>query len=123
MVTRHGLMRGAKRGPTLSVVGVLFIALACANGDISITHGADGRPEWSRRLAAGVPLGISVDSARRIMERNGFRCREAAESISSLWCEKLSRTAFVQRRWQAAFSLDTQRRVNAVRGSTGLTSP
>lgn len=101
----------------------LLIGLACARRDTSITHGADGSPEWSRRLAAAVPLGVSGDSARGIMERNGFRCREGIDSIASLWCDKLSRKAIVQRRWQAVINLDAQRRVHQVHGSTGLIGP
>jgi len=100
---------------------LLLIALACAQQDTSITHGADGQPEWSRRLAAAVPLGVAVDSARRIMDTNGFHCHEGADSVSYLSCEKLSGKAVVQRRWQAIVNLDAQRRVHDVRGSTALT--
>lgn len=100
----------------------LLIAVACARRDASITHGADGAPEWSRHLTAAVPLGIPADSARRIMEGNGFRC-EVADSVASLWCDKRSGKALVQRRWQAVVTLDAHRRVKEVRGSTGLIGP
>jgi len=108
---------------TASVTVLLYIALACANRDTSITHGADGQPEWSRRLTAAVPLGIPVDSARRIMEINGFQCREGADSVSSLWCDKRSGKSIVERRWQAVINLNAQRRVYEVRGSTSLIGP
>lgn len=98
----------------------LFIALSCGSRDTSITHGADGQPEWSRRLAAAVPLGSSVDSVRRIMESNGFQCREEADSGFHLSCAKLSGKAVVQRRWQAFVDLDARRLVYEVRGSTAL---
>jgi len=99
----------------------LLMVLACAKPDTTITHGADGQREWSRRLAAAVPLGISVDSARRTMDANGFQCREGEDSVSYLSCAKLSGKAVVQRRWEAVVHLDAQRRVNDVRGSTSLT--
>jgi hypothetical protein len=101
---------------------VLTVAPGCERRDTSITHGADGAPEWSRHLAAAVPLGISADSARRIIESNGFHCH-GADTIAHFWCDKLSRKAIVQRRWQAAFDLDAKRRVDQVRGFTGLIGP
>jgi len=113
----------ASNARTAAIIIVLFIALACGNRDTSITHGADGQPEWSRRLSAAVPLGISVDSAGRIMESNGFRCREGADSVFYLSCEKLSSKAVVQRRWQAVLNLDARRRVYGVRGFTALIRP
>jgi type II secretory pathway component PulK len=108
---------------TAPLVVALFIGLACAKRDTSITHGADGTPEWSRHLAAAVPVGISADSARRVMEGNGFSCREGADSVAYLWCDKRSDKAMVQRRWEAVVKLDAQRRVYEVRGSTDLIGP
>jgi len=101
----------------------LFVAAGCSNRDTSITHGADGEPEWSRRLAAAVPLGIAVDSARRILEGSGFRCGKTPDSASVLSCEKVSGKAVVQRRWNALVKPDSQRRVYEVFGSTGLSRP
>jgi hypothetical protein len=106
-----------------SVIVLLLIAPACANRETSITHGADGQPEWSRRLAAGVSLGISADSARHIMESSGFTCREGADGVFYLSCEKRSRKGIVQRRWHAIVNLDARRRVHDVHGSTALTRP
>ena len=109
---------------TACLVGLALGASACDPRDQTITRGADGAPEWSRRLSAAVPLGAPVDSARLVMEHNGFQCREGADSVAYIWCDKLSvKKAPVQRRWQAVMTLDEQRRVHQVRASTGLTGP
>jgi|RhiMethySRZTD1v2_1073278.scaffolds.fasta_scaffold554236_1 hypothetical protein len=110
---------------------ILFLATSlallggCGPRDATITHGADGAPEWSRHLASAVPVGITADSARAIMTRNGFTCRSGSDTVAHLWCEKQSggRVAIVRRRWQAALNLDERQRVVAVRGSTGLIGP
>jgi hypothetical protein len=99
------------------------VGVACARPDRTITRGADGEPEWSRHLAAAVPRGISGDSARSVMQRNGFRCQEGVDSVAHVWCDKLSDKTVVQRCWQAVINLDSQRRVYEVRGSTGLIGP
>ena len=106
-----------------SLLSLSLIAFACSTRDTSITHGADGQPEWSRRLAAAVPPGIPGDSARRVMESSGFRCRTRADSGSHLSCDKISGTLMVERRWQAIIDLDAQGRVNQVSGSTALSRP
>jgi hypothetical protein len=95
-------------------------SLACAR-DRSITHGADGAPEWERRLARAIAPGMIVDSARGTMERNGFRCEISA---ADLWCDKESggRLAIVRRRWQATFAIQDGR-VRAINGTTGLIGP
>ena len=108
---------------TTAAMTLVAAGLACARPDRTITRGADGEPEWSRRLAAAVPRGISADSARSVMQRNGFRCQEGSDSVAYVWCDKLSDRAIVQRRWQAVINLDSQRRVYEVRGSTGLIGP
>ena len=106
------------------LVGLTLGASACDPRDQTITRGADGAPEWSRRLSAAVPIGAPGDSARLVMERNGFQCRAGTDSVAYIWCDKLSaKKAPVQRRWQAVINLDEQRRVHALRASTGLIGP
>ena len=107
----------------LLLYSVLVAAVACVMPDRTITHGADGSPEWSRRLAAAVPLGISGDSARALMRHNGFKCQDGADSVAYIWCDKLSDKAVVKRRWQAVINLNAQHLVFEVRGSTGLIGP
>ena len=106
-------------------IGVLLSLAAGCAVDRSITHGADGSPEWERRLAAAIPIGITVDSARGIMARNGFRCEMGADSVRYLWCDKNGggRFSVVRRRWQAVLSLDHSDRISHVRATTGLTGP
>ena len=111
------------RPPWPVSIAALWLALACAGRDTSITHGADGAPEWSRRLAAAVPPGITADSARHVMEASNFHCRAGVDSVAYLWCDKVADKAIVQRRWQATVSLDAQQRVREVRGTTDLTGP
>lgn len=108
---------------TIAGIALITAGFACAGLDRTITRGADGEPEWSRRLAAAVPLGISADSARSVMLRNGFQCQEGADSVAYIWCDKLADKAVVKRRWQAVINLDSQRHVYEVRGSTGLIGP
>lgn len=104
---------------------VASVLVACAGCDRSITHGAAGKRDWARRLAAAVPVGISADSARALLERNGFQCQAGADSVASLWCEKASggRAKIVRRHWQAVLTLDAEHRVAEVRASTGLVGP
>src|SRR2546426_389057 len=91
--------------------------------DRTITHGADGEPEWARRLIGAVPVGTRVDSARSTMERNGFQCSAGTDSVPHLWCDKTSgKHGLVHRRWQAVLNLDRDR-VIEVRASTGLVGP
>jgi hypothetical protein len=115
----------ARRLPLLASVAAL---LAGCGRDASLTRGADGAPEWGRRLALAVPVGMSADSAWALLARNGFRCRSLAPSTgigAYLGCDKYSpgRLAIVRRRWQASLALDGRRRVAAVRASTGLIGP
>ena len=102
------------------VAVVSAASLGCGR-DSSITYGADGAPEWDRRLAAALAPGMTVDSAHTVMQRNGFRCETSAVS---LWCDKESggRFAIVRRRWQAVLELRAGR-VLAIKGSTGLVGP
>jgi hypothetical protein len=105
----------------VALTALLFSLLGC--GDRSITRGADGEREWSRHLAAAVPLGTPAESAQATMERNGFQCRAGRDSVAYLWCAKMSSTVnVVRRRWQAVLNLD-QGRVFEVRASTGLIGP
>jgi len=106
---------------TRLLIASCLVAVACAR-DTTITHGADGLPEWQRRLAAAVPLGVSVDSARSVMRANGFDCQEGADSVVYLWCSKMA-AGIVRRRWQAVINLRSNRTVLEVRASTGLSGP
>jgi len=100
---------------------LLFSLLGCR--DRSITRGADGEREWSRRLAGAVPLGTPAESAQAIMERNGFQCRAGADSVAYLWCDKMSaKINVVRRRWQAVLNLN-RGQVFEVRAFTGLIGP
>ena len=110
-------------GP-LAVASILVV-VACGVPDRTITRGADDEQLWTHLLAAAVPLATPADSARAIMERNGFRCQAGADSSAYLWCDKESggKASIVRRRWQAVLSLDKQQRVVALRGSTGLIGP
>jgi hypothetical protein len=108
---------------TLAILSTVVAATACAMSDQTITRGADGEPEWERHLAAAVPLGISGDSARSIMRRNRFQCHDGVDTVTYIWCEKLSNKAVVKRRWQAVINLNAHRLVYDVRGSTGLLGP
>ena len=107
---------------------LLWVSLAlsgCRGVDRTITHGADGEADWSRRLAAAIPVGLSRDSARKLLEANGFRCREGADSAAQLWCGKTSTSTasnIVSRRWSAVLTLNRDSVVE-VRGSTGLVGP
>jgi len=106
--------------------GIAMVALAVACGvDHTITHGADGKPEWDRRLAAAIPIGLQLDSARAIMLRNGFRCEAGADSLRYLWCAKQGGGRFdiVRRRWSAVLTLDAGDRVSRLRATTDLIGP
>jgi hypothetical protein len=102
------------------VVVISAASLGCAR-DNSITRGADGAPEWDRRLAAAIAPGTTLDSADAIMRRNGFRCQTSADG---LWCDKESggRFAIVRRRWQATLAIQDGR-VRTIKGTTGLIGP
>ena len=55
----------------------LVLLLAACAGDRSITHGADGAPEWDRRLQAAIPVGTDAVAARATLEANQFHCASA----------------------------------------------
>src|SRR5437867_5851379 len=101
-------------------VGVVSCALLACSTDHTITHGADGSPEWDRRLRAAVPIGTQVNEARSIMERNGFKCDADPEKPSVMRCDKRSRGTLkiVRRRWQATFET-ADGRVSQIETSTG----
>jgi hypothetical protein len=106
---------------SLLVAGIVLGS--CGPADHSITRGADGENDWSRRLAAAVPLGTRADSARSTMERNGFACSVMAGSVADLQCDKTSaRNGVVQRRWRALLSMN-RGQVIAVRAVTALDAP
>jgi hypothetical protein len=102
------------------VVLITAASLACARDD-SITHGADGAPEWDRRLAAAIAPGMIADSAHAILQREGFRCQT---STKDLYCTKESggRFTIVRRHWKAILAIQDGH-VRAVKGVTGLTGP
>jgi len=94
------------------------LLLGCS-GDATITRGADGSPEWERKLQAAVPLGTPVAETRGIMSSNGFHCEPAADPVPTLWCRKEADNALGlgRRRWQATF-LIRDGRVDDIRSST-----
>ena len=102
---------------------VLLTVLSLACADRSITAGVDSEAQWSRRLAATIPIGTPQDSAKRIMERNGFTCMFGADSVVYVGCDKMSaRFNIVRRNWRAILNMD-KGRVFALRASTGLIGP
>ena len=105
----------------MSLVVAAF--LGCAAPHRSITRGADGGQDWQRHLSSAVQLGMSEDSVFAVMQRNGFRCNSQTDSSPSIYCDKISNSQPMHRRWQAIVSLDRNHRVTTVRGSTGLIGP
>lgn len=105
---------------TIWIIVISAVIAGCSR-DSSITHGADGSPEWDRHLAAVITPGLTVDSARATMQRNGFLCQRSADE---LWCDKQSggRFAIVRRRWQATLALQNGH-VRTVKGTTGRIGP
>ena len=112
-------------GRVVVLLSLAGLVVACEGSDLTITRGAEDERRWTQRLAAAVPLMTPADSARAIMESNGFRCRAGADSVAYLWCDKESggAHAIVRRRWQAVLNLDAEQRVFEVRGFTGLIGP
>lgn len=108
---------------TVTAFLLAFSTLACG-GARSITRGAEGSAAWTRRLAAAVPIGVFADSARVLLERNGFRCQVDSAGAASLWCDKESggRFAIVRRRWQAVLGFQDHH-ITAVKGTTGRIGP
>ena|SRR6266566_4738158 len=102
---------------------LVLLPVSCSAPDRTITAGADTEPGWQVRLAAAVPLGTPLDSALVTMEANGFSCRQGADSVTYVWCNKTSpQRNIVQRRWQAVINFDNGR-VLEVRAMTGLVGP
>lgn len=97
------------------------LSLVACSRDRTITHGADGSPEWDRRVRAAVPLGTPLEEARAIMERNGFQCQPDSDNTSVLHCDKTYGGTMtpVRRKWKASFSAPDGR-VAEVKSSTGL---
>ena len=109
---------------TCSAVALCCISLAaCTASDQSITRGADGQNDWERRLRAVVKPGMTEDSAQRVMVANGFTCSAGVDSTRFLACSKDGKSSPVFRRWRGVFILDANRRVSAVRASTGMVGP
>lgn len=105
------------------ILACTLLLSACAK-DTTITHGAEGAHDWQRRLENAIPLGTTVDSARRILAANGFTCRTLDAIDSTMWCDKHSggRFQIVMRRWQAVLHVRADR-IGSLRGTTGLTGP
>lgn len=103
---------------------IVTLVVACRR-DNSITRGADGGNDWNRRLAAAVPIGMSMDSARTVLTRNGFQCSLGADTVRYFRCEKDSggRFEFARRRWIALLYVDQGNRVSGVRATTGMIGP
>lgn len=106
-------------------IGLSLTLTAACHRDNSITRGADGDNDWNRRLAAAVPIGMAMDSARTVLTRNGFQCSVGADSVRSFRCEKESggRFNFARRRWIAILEVDPQNHVSGLRSSTGMIGP
>lgn len=109
----------------IALLGLAGVAAACESSDRTITRGTTDARGWTRQLAAAVPLTTPADSARALMESNGFHCKLAADGAAYLWCDKESggTYAIVRRRWQAVLGLDAEQRVSEVRAFTGLVGP
>ena len=105
----------------LLTLGFCCLALLGCSIDHSITHGADGAPEWDRRLRDAVPIGTQMTEARAILVRNGFDCEPDATKPDALECNKLASHALsvARRRWQAKLEA-TDGRVSRVESSTEL---
>ncbi|HEV8376878.1 MAG TPA: hypothetical protein VGR38_11675 [Candidatus Polarisedimenticolia bacterium] len=106
------------------MIRFLFLLIACClllscRGDATITRGADGSPEWDRKLRAAVPLGSPTQETRGIMQRNGFHCEPGADPVTTLWCRKEADAplGLGRRRWQATF-LIRDGHVDEIRSST-----
>jgi hypothetical protein len=105
--------------------GLLLALVVACHRDSSITRGADGANDWNRHLADAVPIGMSMDSARTVLTRNGFQCSLGADTVRSFRCQKDGggRFEFARRRWIALLYIDPQNRVSSVRATTGMIGP
>ena len=119
--------RYADRGSTRSshqrllTIGLLTWFIVACTIDHTITHGADGSPEWDRRLRAAVPIGAQVEDSQAVLVRNGFKCTVDPAKPETLVCDKVASDAVggVRRRWHATVEA-TDRRVSRVESSTEL---
>jgi len=101
----------------LSVLA-LCLALAACSSDRPITDGADGSPEWDRKLKGAVAIGTSVEDVVMLMQKNGFTCEGLDDTSSTLTCEKRSSGAG-PRRWQATFEVKDGH-VAAIQSATSI---
>ena len=108
----------------LSAAALLALVSGCRR-DNSITRGADGGNDWNRHLGDAIPVGMSMDSARTVLTRNGFQCSLGADTVRYFRCEKDrgGRFAFARRRWIALLYIDQKNRVSGVRATTGMIGP
>ena len=103
---------------------LLLTVAGCRGADRTITRGVESRHEWSRRLAGVIRPGMTRDSARHLLEQNGFACEGGPGTDDSLRCDKWSggRWAIVRRRWIATVTVASGR-VATAQGNTGLVGP
>jgi hypothetical protein len=116
-------------GPSRRLSGLLSLLVLCGallgcTHDTTITRGADSDSHWRRRIAAAIPAGTALETARSTMQGSGFQCEPTPTGAEALACEKVSKTHLggVRRRWQAWFTA-VDGRVTAVRSSTELLGP
>ena len=95
-----------------STMATLFVG--CQPSDSTITRGAADAGEFKRRVISAIPIGLSADSARTRMGRNGFSCQSGADSSAYIRCDKSQPRLLENSHWQAVFYLDGRRTVGAV---------
>ena len=108
---------------TIAILLTLAAVTACRQGP-SITDGAETADAWQKRLIAEVPIGMSSDSAKALLERNGFACNVArveSDNSQHLMCRKSPSGLMSDReqRWVAALDLDDKGRVETIRSNAG----
>lgn len=111
--------------PCAVALALIVTLVQCRPRDESITRGADGGNDWNRHLAAAVPIGMPMDSARTVLTRNGFQCGLGADTVRYFRCQKDGggRFEFARRRWIAILYIDQQNRVSGIRATTGMIGP
>src|SRR6478672_7938551 len=94
--------------PCAFAFALIVTLVECRRRDESITRGADGGNDWNRHLATAIPIGMSMDSARTLLTRNGFQCSLGADTVRYFRCDKTSggRLALARGRWIALLSID-----------------
>jgi len=105
----------------LMTIGLLSLFIVACTIDHTITHGADGSPEWDRRLRSAVAIGAQIEDAQAVLVRNGFKCNVGPAKPETLVCDKVASNSVggVRRRWHATVEA-TDQRVSRVESSTEL---